>query len=102
MVNTLYNLGYERAEWATITQMVNRANPNGKQKTNSRVKSAMRETHWTNLLKANNDGRFPSDQLNMLFPDMGGPVTTDGPGWTSTQKQIIWSETFSFAEKNVE
>ena len=101
MLCVLYTVGYENADWEAIAARVNATNPQGQSKSKTRVKSAMRETHWTKFLQANDDGKFGHAQLTISFPDMSGPPTSTGAAWTSQQKQAIWFETFAFAERNV-
>jgi hypothetical protein len=101
MISTLYAVGYEQGDWESIAARVNATNPQGQPKSKTRVKSAMRETHWSKFLQANNDGNFGHDQLVISFPDMSGPPTSTGAAWTTQQKQAVWFETFAFAERNV-
>ncbi|KAH8081943.1 hypothetical protein HD553DRAFT_78179 [Filobasidium floriforme] len=98
MVSKIYQAGYEAADYGTIAQRVNEANPTGPAKTRQRVKSAMRETHWTNFVN-NNDGDLVN-QLNLNMPDMTGPPVSK-TSWTGPQKVIVWAETFGCGEKRV-
>lgn len=98
MVSKIYQAGYEGADYEMIARKVNEANPGGPAKTRQRVKSAMRETHWTNFVN-NNDGDL-INQLTLNMPDMSGPPVSK-TSWTGPQKVIVWAETFGCGEKRV-
>jgi hypothetical protein len=103
MVSLLYTTGYEGADWEYIAGRVNAANPLGPAKTKTRVKSAMRETHWAGFLRnnANIEGRTEAGEVGMVMPDMSGPAASNKPAWTSEQKEIVWAETFTHGERHV-
>ncbi|KAG7528276.1 hypothetical protein FFLO_06280 [Filobasidium floriforme] len=103
MVSLLYTTGYEGADWEYIAGRVNAANPLGPAKTKSRVKSAMRETHWAGFLRnnANIEGRIEAGEVGMVMPDMSGPAPSNKPAWTGEQKEIVWAETFTHGERHV-
>ena len=103
MVSLLYSTGYEGADWEYIAGRVNAANPLGPAKTKTRVKSAMRETHWAGFLRnnANIEGRTEAGEVGMVMPDMSGPAASNKPAWTSEQKEIVWAETFTHGERHV-
>jgi hypothetical protein len=98
MVSKIYQAGHEGADYDMMAQHVNQANPTGPAKTRQRVKSAMRETHWTNFVN-NNDGDL-INQLTLNMPDMTGPPVSK-TSWTGPQKVIVWAETFGCGEKRV-
>jgi hypothetical protein len=98
MVSKIYQAGYEGADYETIAQRVNQANPTGPAKSRQRVKSAMRETHWTNFVNSNNGD--PHNQLTLNMPDMSGPPVSK-TSWTGPQKVIVWAETLGCGEKRV-
>jgi hypothetical protein len=98
MVSKIYQAGYEGADYETIARHVNQANPTGPAKTRQRVKSAMRETHWTNFANSNNGDLVNHLTLNM--PDMSGPPVSK-TSWTGPQKVIVWAETLGCGEKRV-
>lgn len=98
MVSKIFQAGYEGADYEMIARKVNEANPTGPAKTRQRVKSAMRETHWTNFVN-NNDGDL-INQLTLNMPDMTGPPVSK-TSWTGPQKVIVWAETFGCGEKRV-
>ncbi|KAG7530613.1 hypothetical protein FFLO_04915 [Filobasidium floriforme] len=98
MVMKIYQAGYEGADYEMIAQRVNQANPTGPAKSRQRVKSAMRETHWTNFVNSN-DGDL-GNQLMLNVPDMTGPPVSK-TSWTGPQKVIVWAETFGCGEKRV-
>lgn len=103
MVSLLYTTGYEGADWEYIAGRVNAANPLGPAKTKSRVKSAMRETHWAGFLRnnANIELRCEAGEVGMVMPDMSGPAASNKPAWTAEQKEIVWAETFTHGERHV-
>jgi hypothetical protein len=103
MVSLLYTTGYEGADWEYIAGRVNAANPLGPAKTKTRVKSAMRETHWAGFLRnnANIEGRTEAGEVGMVMPDMSGPAASNKPAWTAEQKEIVWAETFRHGERHV-
>lgn len=103
MVSLLYTTGYEGADWEYIAGRVNAANPLGPAKTKSRVKSAMRETHWAGFLRNNAsiEGRTEAGEVGMVMPDMSGPAASNKPAWTAEQKEIVWAETFTHGERHV-
>jgi hypothetical protein len=98
MISKIYQAGYEGADYEMIARKVNEANPTGPAKSRQRVKSAMRETHWTNFVN-NNDGDL-INQLTLNMPDMSGPPVSK-TSWTGPQKVIVWAETFGCGEKRV-
>lgn len=98
MISQIYQAGYEGADYETIAQRVNQANPTGPVKSRQRVKSAMRETHWTNFVNSNNGDLY--NQLTLNMPDMTGPPVSK-TSWTGPQKVIVWAETFGCGEKRV-
>jgi hypothetical protein len=98
MVSKIYQAGYDGADYEMIARKVNEANPTGPAKSRQRVKSAMRETHWTNFVN-NNDGDL-INQLTLNMPDMSGPPVSK-TSWTGPQKVIVWAETFGCGEKRV-
>jgi hypothetical protein len=103
MVSLLYTTGYEGADWEYIAGRVNAANPLGPAKTKTRVKSAMRETHWAGFLRnnANIEGRTEAGEVGMVMPDMSGPAASNKPAWTAEQKEIVWAENFTHGERHV-
>jgi hypothetical protein len=99
MVSKIYQAGHEGADYDMMAQHVNQANPTGPAKTRQRVKSAMRETHWTNFVNNNNNGDL-HNQLTLNMPDMSGPPVSK-TSWTGPQKVIVWAETLGCGEKRV-
>jgi hypothetical protein len=98
MVSKIYQAGYEGADYEMIARKVNEAHPTGPAKSRQRVKSAMRETHWTNFINSNNGDL--ANQLTLNMPDMSGPPVSK-TSWTGPQKVIVWAETFGCGEKRV-
>ena len=100
MIRVLYDTGYTQPpqNWQEIAQVINAANTKGKAKTQSRVKSAMRETHWDNFVKSNVQNGTVSGALS--WPDFTKGADNN-VAWTGEQKRILWRSVFSYGEKAV-